>query len=232
MNRPCLIGNHWRGARPRAAAVAVRRRRRASGSSSVVMRSRPSPRARSGRRRSRAWRASRRAAASSGRVCSGAAGSRASSAGTSAHCANSCGQRGRKWQPCGRVEQRRRQARDRRQALRPRPVDARDRAEQAPGVRVLRVVEDLVDRALLDDPPRVHHGDAVGDVGHDAEVVRHEHRCPRRSARAARLTAEDLRLDRHVQRGRRLVGDQHRGSHDSAIAIITRWRMPPENSCG
>jgi hypothetical protein len=22
------------------------------------------------------------------------------------------------------------------------------------------------------------------------------------------------------------------GEHDSAIAIITRWRMPPENSCG
>ena len=22
------------------------------------------------------------------------------------------------------------------------------------------------------------------------------------------------------------------GSHDSAIAIITRWRMPPENWCG
>jgi hypothetical protein len=22
------------------------------------------------------------------------------------------------------------------------------------------------------------------------------------------------------------------GSHDNAMAIITRWRMPPENSCG
>ena len=43
---------------------------------------------------------------------------------------------------------------------------------------------------------------------------------------------EHLRLDGHVERGRRLVGDQHLGRQASAIAIITRWRMPPENWCG
>ena len=44
---------------------------------------------------------------------------------------------------------------------------------------------------------------------------------------------EDLRLDRDVERGRRLVGDQQRRDRTtSAIAIITRWRMPPENWCG
>ena len=41
---------------------------------------------------------------------------------------------------------------------------------------------------------------------------------------------EDLRLDRDVERGRRLVGDeQRRDCSASAIAIMTRWRMPPEN---
>jgi hypothetical protein len=41
---------------------------------------------------------------------------------------------------------------------------------------------------------------------------------------------EDLRLDRHVQRGSRLVRDQRSfGWQDSAIAIIARCRMPPEN---
>ena len=39
---------------------------------------------------------------------------------------------------------------------------------------------------------------------------------------------EDLGLDGHVERGRRLVGDQQLGSQASAIAIITRCRMPPE----
>ena len=27
-------------------------------------------------------------------------------------------------------------------------------------------------------------------------------------------------------------GDDGAGEHDSAMAIITRWRIPPENSCG
>ncbi len=39
---------------------------------------------------------------------------------------------------------------------------------------MLRVVEELVERALLDDPPGVHDDDPVGDVGDDAEVVRDE----------------------------------------------------------
>jgi hypothetical protein len=32
----------------------------------------------------------------------------------------------------------------------------------------------------------------------------------------------------YVERRRRLVGDQHSGFEASAIAIITRWRIPPE----
>ena len=44
---------------------------------------------------------------------------------------------------------------------------------------------------------------------------------------------EDLRLDRHVERGGRLVGDQQLAAgRPAAMAIITRWRMPPENWCG
>ena len=43
---------------------------------------------------------------------------------------------------------------------------------------------------------------------------------------------EDLGLDRHVERGRRLVGDQHDGLQASAMAIMARWRMPPEYSNG
>ena len=74
---------------------------------------------------------------------------------------------------------------------------------------MLGVVEDLVERALLHDAARVHHGDPVGDVGHHAEVVGHEdHRGAGLVAQLADAL-EDLRLDRHVERGGRLVGDQH-----------------------
>jgi hypothetical protein len=37
----------------------------------------------------------------------------------------------------------------------------------------------------------------------------------------------DHRLRGHVETGGRLVGDQQRGLQASAIAIMTRWHMPP-----
>jgi hypothetical protein len=43
---------------------------------------------------------------------------------------------------------------------------------------------------------------------------------------------DDLRLDRHVERGGGLVGDDEARLAQSASAITTRWRMPPENWCG
>ena len=44
-----------------------------------------------------------------------------------------------------------------------------------PGIGMLRVVEDRVDRPLLDDPAELHDGDLVGDLGHHAHVVGDEH---------------------------------------------------------
>ena len=79
---------------------------------------------------------------------------RARARGPACTCSNACGQRGRKWQPSGPVGQRRRQPGDGGQPLRPVAVHARDRAQQAPGVGVLGVVEDLVERPLLHDPAR------------------------------------------------------------------------------
>ena len=44
---------------------------------------------------------------------------------------------------------------------------------------------------------------------------------------------EDLRLGRDVEAGDDLVGDDERpGSSASARAMPTRWRWPPESSCG
>jgi hypothetical protein len=63
----------------------------------------------------------------------------------------------------------------------------------------------------LHDLAEVHHGDAVGDVADHREVVRDDH------VRQAELVLEvvhqvdDLRLDGHVERGDRLVGDDHTG---------------------
>ena len=70
-----------------------------------------------------------------------------------------------------RAEQRRRLAPDLRQALEL-DVEPRQRAEQAPGVRVQRLLEQRVDRRVLGDAGRVHDDDVVRDLGDDAEVVR------------------------------------------------------------
>ena len=43
------------------------------------------------------------------------------------------------------------------------------------------------------------------------------------------ITSEYLGLNGDIERRGRLVRDQQRGSHAIAIAIIARWRMPPEN---
>ncbi len=69
-----------------------------------------------------------------------------------------------------------------------------------------RLVQRLAVRQL-DDLAEVHHGDAVRDVPDDREVVRDDH------VRETELVLEvvqqvhHLRLDRHVQRRHRLVGD-------------------------
>ena len=141
-------------------------------------------------------------------------------------------QRGLKRQPGGGLRQRRRLARDLRQPLDVR-VEPRQRAEQAPRVRVLRVLEDRVDRAVLDDLRGVHHDDVVGRLGDDAEVVRDQH--DRRAVIVLELLHHVTRICACVVTSSAVVGSsaiRSLGSLIIAIAIITRCRMPPENWCG
>ncbi len=98
---------------------------------------------------------------------------------------------------------------------------------------MLRVVEELVERSLLDDAAGVHDDHAVGDVGDDAEVVGDEDDPGAGLARAASRSSS--RICAWIVTSSAVVGSSaisSFGEHDSAIAIITRWRMPPENSCG
>ena len=84
-------------------------------------------------------------------------------------------------------------------------------AEQPARVRMLRVPEDVADRSRLDDPPRVHHGHAIGRAGDDAEIVGDEQQGePERVLHLAQQV-ENLGLNRDVKRRRRFVGDDERG---------------------
>ena len=84
-------------------------------------------------------------------------------------------------------------------------------------------------RRLLDLAAGIHHHDALGDFGDHAEIVGDQHDRRADAALEVQHQLEDLRLDRDVERRGRLVGDQSFGLQASAIAIITRWRMPPES---
>ena len=83
--------------------------------------------------------------------------------------------------------------------------------EQRLGVGMLRRGEDSRDRAGLDDAAVLHHGDVVGDLAHDAEIVGDEQH--RHAVAACRIfeQIEDLRLHGDVERRRRLVGDEQVG---------------------
>ena len=104
--------------------------------------------------------------------------------------------------------------------------------QQRARVGMARVVVQLVGGRQLDDLPEVHHRDAVAHVTHDAEVMGDEDdRQPEVALKVAQQV-DDLRLDRDVQRGDGLVGDDQLGFSAIARATPMRWRWPPENSCG
>ena len=85
----------------------------------------------------------------------------------------------------------------------------------------------------LDDLARVHHGHAVADLVHDAEVVGdQDHAHPelaRQLERSARGSAPGSSRRARSSARRRSAAS---APCTSAIAIITRWRIPPENWCG
>ena len=84
----------------------------------------------------------------------------------------------------------------------------------------------------LDDPAGVHDHDPVGDVGDHAEVVGDERGCGAEPVAQVAQHVEDPGLHGDVECGGGLVGDQHLRWQATAMAIMTRWRMPPDSWCG
>ena len=81
-------------------------------------------------------------------------------------------------------------------------------------ISLLRIAEDVADRARLHDAAAIHHHDLGGHVRHDAKVVRdQEHRHAELALKVAD-ELQNLRLDRDVERRGRLIGDQERRPAD------------------
>ncbi len=82
--------------------------------------------------------------------------------------------------------------------------------EQRPRIGVHRCGEQRAGRAGLNRLPRIDDAGFVAQLGDDAEIVRHEqHRQAELGGQLAEQD-EDLLLRRHVESGRRLVGDHQR----------------------
>ena len=79
---------------------------------------------------------------------------------------------------------------------------------------MLRIAEDVLDRAGLHHPASVHDHYLGGHIGDDAEIVRDEQHRHAQLALQRADQLEDLRLDRDVERGGRLVRDEQRRPAD------------------
>ena len=90
-------------------------------------------------------------------------------------------------------------------------VDARDRADQALRVGMARIAEQLLDRRLLDHLAGIHHHHALRGLGDHAHGMGDQHDRHAEPLLHLGQQLEDLRLDGHVERGGRLVGDQQLG---------------------
>ena len=113
---------------------------------------------------------------------------------------------------------------------------ARHAREEAPRVRMRRAREERVGRRRLHLLAGVHHDHAIADLVRGAEIVRgEEHRHPALLHELAQQP-EDLRLDRHVERGGGLVRDdevrprqqRHRDHQPLALAAGELVRQPAQ----
>ncbi len=121
---------------------------------------------------------------------------------------------------------------DHRQPHRP-PVELRPALEQRLRVGVARILEHVLRGALLADLAVAHHDDVVGDLAHHGQIVGDEQHRHLVLLLQRGDEVEDLLLDRHVERRRRLVGDQqlglagdrHRDHHPLLLAAgHLRWK--------
>src|SRR5947209_5602568 len=92
--------------------------------------------------------------------------------------------------------------------------------------------EEVVDAGFLDLLARIHHDHPLRGLRDDAEVMGDQDQPGAELLLQLEDQRENLRLDGDVER---VVGSsaiRSAGRQASAIAIIARWRMPPESWCG
>ena len=85
---------------------------------------------------------------------------------------------------------------------------ARLRGQELARIGVLRIGEDLLDRALLHDMAPGHDADPLGHLAHDIEIMGDEQQRHAKPRLEVLQQPQNLGLDGDIQRRGRLVGDQ------------------------
>ncbi len=106
------------------------------------------------------------------------------------------------------ADEARRRSRDGFQTVGPALIESRQAGQQSEGIRMTRVVEDVLGARVFGDPAGVHHHDPVGMARHQTEVVGDEHDGGAALLLKILQQLHDLSLHGHVERGRRLVRQQ------------------------
>jgi hypothetical protein len=97
---------------------------------------------------------------------------------------------------------------------------------------VLGLAKDLGRRPDLDQAAALHHPDAVGEAAHQVQVMGDEQQ---RHAHLGLQLVEQARICAWMVTSSAVVGSSQIsscGRQASAMAIIARWRWPPESWCG
>ena len=101
-----------------------------------------------------------------------------------------------------------------------------DSRQECLRVRVLWSRKYLGRRPSLDDPPQIHHGDAVAEVFDYAEIMRDKEIGESKFALQFGQQVEHLRLNRYVKRGNRLVENNERRIKDQRAGNPDTLTLP------
>ncbi|EAQ22895.1 hypothetical protein ROS217_12206 [Roseovarius sp. 217] len=112
-------------------------------------------------------------------------------------------------------------------------------AEQLAGVLMLRRGKDICHRPALDNLAILHHTDPVGDALHDPQIMRDEQKTHAFFALQLRQKLQNLRLNGHIERRCRLIGNQdvgfvgqrHGDHHPLPLSTGQLMRIGPQTAC-
>ncbi len=90
-------------------------------------------------------------------------------------------------------------------------VGAGDSRQQRGGVRMIGLLENRFAGTNLHDVTEVHHGDIVREEAHRTQVVRNQNHRGVLRLLDFQQQVQHRRLHRNIQRGNRLIADDHRG---------------------